>query len=439
MKKVVNTLLLSFLAFVMVINVNAQEYEKNQLIPVNTSATVHTDKFDYKDLVYNSNVDNKGNANITFGVIQNNTLSKSPVSINMLLFDDNKNNIGFLTYCSDKDVSSNFAGFKIQANQKISFNIIVTSRYFAENKIPADVKYVAVMDENKYCQIGGYDKFAGLTIDQIANGDRSNTKGKNNLRLPNISFLFNTGFLIIAFAAIIVIIIFVVYGTILNTLHKRMYAKKTGLAYLPFTNTYVTAKMAFGPIIAIISTVIFCISVLLAFIGLDIINTLVSVFFFIAFIVDIIKLITKNYDMLYFEPSVKNDNYSQNYSIDGELINSNEPTVDLSYSNATQKPIDLNYEDNEFDNISVISTGVGNNETNTNALEDSISLNFAEEKDNSTANVSFDDSNQSNNNEISTGTNSMDSLYDSINASDDDSGEDGFEEEGDSDLSKLFK
>ena len=430
MKKVFNTLLFSFLAFVMVINVNAQEYEKNQLIPVNTSATVHTEKFDYRDFVYSSGVDNKGNANVTFGGIQNNTLSKTPVSINMLLFDENKKNIGFLTYCTDKDVSSNYAGLKIQANQTISFNIKVTSRYFIENKTPANVKFVAVMDENKYCQIGGYDKYAGLTIEQITNGDRSSTNGGSNLRLPNISFLFNTGFLIIAVVAIIIITILVVYGTILNALYKRMYAKKTGLAYLPFTNAYVTAKMAFGPIIAIISTAIFCISFLLVFIGLSIINTIVSVFFFIAFIVDIIKLITKNYEMLYFEPSVKNDNYSQNYSIDGEIVNSNEPTVDLSYSNETQKPIDLNYENDEFDNISVISTGVGNNETNTN---------MAEEKDNSIENVPFDDSDQSSNNEISTGTNSMDSLYDSINTSDDDSGEDEFEEGGDSDLSKLFK
>ena len=168
MKKLIS--LLVVLLFVVSSNVYAEEYKTNTLIPVDTKATVETDKFDYKNFYYDSKVDAKGNNNLRFEVIQNNTLSKIAVSINVLLFDENEKNIGYVTYCTDKDVSSNYAGFKLYANQAAPFNITVTEKYLIDGKLPMDVKYIAVKDENKYCQIGGYDNFKGLTISEIVNG-----------------------------------------------------------------------------------------------------------------------------------------------------------------------------------------------------------------------------------------------------------------------------
>lgn len=169
MKKIIYYLLI-ILVFSISLNVNAEDYKLNTLIPVNTKATVETDKFDYKNFMYDTNIDIKGNASIKFEAIQNNTLSKIAVSINVLLFDENKKNIGYLTYCTDKDVSSNYAGFKLRANQASPFTISVTKRYFVEGKTPSDVKFIAVRDENKYCQIGGYSNYNGLTLEEIING-----------------------------------------------------------------------------------------------------------------------------------------------------------------------------------------------------------------------------------------------------------------------------
>ena len=222
MKKI-KILLLGICIFLISSNVCAEEYKTNTLIPVDTKATVGTDKFDYKNFVYDSNVDAKGNANLKFESIQNNTLSKIAVSINVLLFDENQKNIGFLTYCTDKDVSSEYAGFKVTANQVVPFNITVTNRYFVRGKLPKDVKYIAVRDENKYCQIGGYDNYAGLTIEEIVNGAAENKSSSlGDLPIGNILKYL----LYIVLIAIFIAIIKVVAKTIKNSVANRKEIKK---------------------------------------------------------------------------------------------------------------------------------------------------------------------------------------------------------------------
>ena len=104
MKKIMFYVLL-LICFLSPSFVFAQDYQVKQLIPVDTSATVKTEKFTYQDLVFNSALDAKGNARITFGSIINNTVNKTPISINLLLFDSDQKNIGIVTYCTDKDIS----------------------------------------------------------------------------------------------------------------------------------------------------------------------------------------------------------------------------------------------------------------------------------------------------------------------------------------------
>lgn len=206
-KKIYYLFFVVFLFVSIVRNVYADDYKVNTLIPVNTIASVETDKFDYKNFVYDPTVDAKGNATMKFEVIQNNTLSKTAISINVLLFDENKKNIGFLTYCTDKDVSSDNAGFKIRANQAVPFTITVTKRYFVEGNFPKDVRYIAVRDENRYCQIGGYDNFKGLTIEEIANGVETEP---DSLSFPDFSSYVNMTLIIVLFA--IVAVIAMLYG-----------------------------------------------------------------------------------------------------------------------------------------------------------------------------------------------------------------------------------
>lgn len=153
------------------IMVYAEDYDAKTLIPVDTKASVKTEKFDYNGFVYNSKVDTKGNGLITFEGIKNTTVTEQPISINILLFGEDQRNIGFLTYCTDKDYDSNYSYKKLKGNSTIPFSINVVSKYFVEGNSAKDVKYISILDENKYCQVGGYDKYKGLTIDEIVNGN----------------------------------------------------------------------------------------------------------------------------------------------------------------------------------------------------------------------------------------------------------------------------
>ena len=140
-----------------------EEYKTSQLIPVDTNATVSTEKFTYQDFSYRSSLDGSGNTIISFNSIINNTISKTPVSVNILLFDNDQKNIGIVTYCSNKDYGSNYEGFKLNGNQAAPFSIkISNNKYFVKGKGPGDVKYISILDENKYCKIGGYNNYEGL-------------------------------------------------------------------------------------------------------------------------------------------------------------------------------------------------------------------------------------------------------------------------------------
>ena len=209
MRKKIYYLLFIVILFFSVIKVEAEDYKVNTLIPVDTIASVETDKFEYRNFKYDSAIDSKGNATIKFEGIQNNTLSKTAVSINVLLFDAEYKNIGFLTYCTDKDISSDNAGFKIRPNQVVPFTIPVTTRYFVEGKFPKDVRYIAVRDENRYCQIGGYDNYKGLTLEEINNGVETK---KNTFNFPDFSSLVNMSLIIVFFA--IVAVVGMVFGGI---------------------------------------------------------------------------------------------------------------------------------------------------------------------------------------------------------------------------------
>ncbi len=189
MKKIVRGLLFGFLIFSFSATVNATNYAVKTLIPVDTVATVGTDLFTYQDFSYQSAVDSKGNAKITFNQIVNRTNSKIPVSIDILLFNSDQKNIGFVTYCTDKDLDSEYNQFKLDKKQSTPFSITVTSRYFAtyqytENSVPKtekyqakDVKYIAVLDDNEYCKIGGYDNYKEMKLDEIVKLTSSGQEG----------------------------------------------------------------------------------------------------------------------------------------------------------------------------------------------------------------------------------------------------------------------
>ena len=286
------------------LNVNAQSYKTGELIPVGTSATVDTDLFTYNDIVFNT-TDGK----VKFGSIRNNSNSKVPVSINILLFDKDKINIGFLSYCSTYDYSSDYSQVELGSKAVTPFYINVTKKYFhkEDEKLRDDeiityndVSYIAVLDDNHNCNTGGPTKYKGLTIEKILNGEvNSNAKERFDLYSFSVEFLNSAdAWKTIIFIVLFILVIMIAQGMVLNALYERMYLKSSGWAYLPIGCNYISIKLAFGDLLGRIYLIAYLGSVLLSFVGIGtVLAILLSLVSTVAFIVVIFKLITKKYDL----------------------------------------------------------------------------------------------------------------------------------------------
>lgn len=425
MKRFLKVLLFIFVFFY-VANVNAQSYDVGTLIPVNNSATVETDTFTYNDINFN-NYDNSGYRLISFQSITRKSSGNSPIpiSINVLLFDSEEKNIGYVTYCSEKDYDGDYSGYTIKSSQSSPFTIKLVKKYFVnkDNTLKSqytfnDIAYYSILDDNHFCKVGGYDKYKGLTLEQINSGELSNAKTKTVFNFSDIIPSISGGVLVIVISLLIVFIALFIFGSILNALYKRMYAEKTALAYIPITNSYVCVKLAFGKIVSLIYIILFFVSIPLSFVGVGMIfSSLLGIFCSIAFIVVIIKLITKKYDLFYFEPSVKSNinqvsNYNSDVSTNSAYLNRDESLL----NNGNSMSLDSDSSSNSFNNISAGSSSMNNefnfnssNLNNTNNVNNSFNSNTFNEFNSNNYNTSNNAVNTNNSN------NSFDALYDSIN------------------------
>ena len=431
MKRFLKVLLFTFVFFY-VANVNAQSYDVGTLIPVNNSATVETDTFTYNDINFN-NYDNSGYRLISFQSITRKSSGNSPIpiSINVLLFDSEEKNIGYVTYCSEKDYDGDYSGYTIKSSQSSPFTIKLVKKYFVNKDDTLksqytfnDIAYYSVLDDNHFCKVGGYDKYKGLTLEQINSGELSNAKTKTVFNFSDIIPSISGGVLVIVISLLIVFIALFIFGSILNALYKRMYAEKTALAYIPITNSYVCVKLAFGKIVSLIYIILFFVSIPLSFVGVGMIfSSLLGIFCSIAFIVVIIKLITKKYDLFYFEPSVKSNinqvsNYNSDVSTNSAYLNRDESLLNNGNSMSLDSDSNSNFNSNSnsFNNISAGSSSMNNefnfsnsNLNNTNNVNNSFNSNSFNEFNSNNYNTSNNAVNTNNSN------NSFDALYDSIN------------------------
>lgn len=435
MKKFVKYLLVGILAFSFWNCVDATTYETNQLIPVDSLATVETENFTYTNFIYYSSVNSNKKSVINFESIKNKSEKKIPVSINILLFDEKEKNIGYLTYCTDKDYDSNWAKYKLAKGASIPFSISVSKKYFAYEPDMEHVKYIAVQDDNPYCKVGGYSKYDGLTIDQITNGEVVVKKDSNVSMQDIFRFWETVGILAIIIVLVVVFVVFLIIGSILNALYKRMYAKTTALAYLPIACNYVSVKLAFGNIIAMGYLIGYFVSIGLAFIGVQFLMSLVNLVSFVSFIVVIVKLITKKYDLFYFEPSVQNTTANNNLNQSTSFVNtnvdvnnnsnnniaSNEGSSEMLNSVSGGEVVDLSYSNVE-DDITDVSVGIPGNFPMSNC------------------NVNT----SPNSNDISVGSkpfdsNQIDSLFGESNGNAESNDINNDSGDNDSDLSKFFR
>ena len=380
MNKFIKLVLVAFVFyFFVIIGANALD-DDIKLHASNEISSATTDTFAYNNIgyVYDQNSDS---SLFNFGSITNNTDKSQYVSINILLFDKDKKNIGFATYCSEKDLDGDYSQFKIKAKESVPFVIKMSSKYFISEKSSKDIAYYAVLDENIYCHIGGYDKYKGLTLEEITKGKVADVKKTPQQELINISEKIN--YTLIFTYIMIIIVTYVVTGIILNELNKRMNATSTPVAYLPIGNNYIAVKLAFGSIIAKIYILLFFISIILFVVGFNIIYYILTIISSIAFIIDIVKLITKKYDLLVFEPVTKsyvnsnlntyfnsqNESYVSTLSEDQINVNkemgnipSDQDNLEVS-SGTGNEIIDLNYsapeEEGTIPLTSTVNTAIG--------------------------------------------------------------------------------
>lgn len=355
--------------FGMFLNVNAIDYGVKTLIPINESANIKTDYFTYNGISYGG-VDSSGHTLFNFSSITNNSGNRRAnyISIDILLFDGDKKNIGFITYCSKSDLDSDYNGYTLKNGASTSYSVQVLKKYFIDGKSLNNIKYYSVLDDNRDCRNGGYNKYAGLTIEEITNGSVSNSyKPKSiysfgNMELPDLSNISSKVIAIATSISVLVIIgILIIQGLILNSLHKKIFFEGTIFAYLPVANIYIMFKLAFGKILAFIFTLFCCFSVYLYFSGNRVLFYISLFILMFAFLLDIIKLITKKYTLLYFDSKRENNNsfnrvnkvteYDDNNTSsyinrDKSLLNNNSPSL-IDDGN---KQVDLNYGNNDNNN-----------------------------------------------------------------------------------------
>ena len=417
--------LLSLLVFPFI--VFAEDYEVQTLIPINTHATVKTDKFLYGDFYY-TYVDGSKDGLISFSSITNNTVSKTAVSINILLFNEEQKNIGYVTYCSDKDYSSNYSGFKLSGNQTAPFSISVVSKYFVDGYYPSDVSYISVYDENKYCHIGGYDNYKDLTIDQIVNGT---TAKKEHFHFSLFEFFSGLGdFGLFPIIVKIIGVLFFLYitGLALNMLHERMYVKRTILAFIPIIDFFISMKMSFGKIVSTIYLIFSIIACVLYYFGISILLYIIIILFIISVLINVFKFFSKKYELFIIEPSIKMVGLESNNAFTAEVPKEKKKNLFFKKKNKDK------------------GTNIFINTDSSSSVDQSFL-----ENQNNILDLSYDDKNitsstslQSNDNndlfDVSVGeiANMGNNSESSLNNNNNISNESSNNENGDSDLSKFF-
>lgn len=427
------------------INVNAEEL--NTLYPVDSVISIQTKNFSYNEMKFNSGLkDKNGYPIISFGSITNNSKSTKPIpiSIDILMFDSSQKNIGFITYCSEKDLDTDYSGAVIRQNESLPFNLSIVKKYFVKEKSYSDVAYFSVLDDNEYCKVGAYDKYEGLTFEEINNGITKTEKSPAD-KINDLVFSLGAGVGFIAVFIFILLFVYIIYGVILNALYKRMFAEKTVLAYLPFTNIYITIKLAFGSMIAKIYMIVYFLSFGLVFLHLGILTTILSLVSGVAFIVVIIKLITGKYDLLYYEPSVNNTNNnvaSNDYNNYSNNINNN---VSTDYTPDTSNSVlDLSYSNNNTNSSNISSnitigssSSIGVGDVNSN-IESNNNYNQNNSFD-MNSNNGFNQNNFSNNNMSNMFNNNSDSgLNDIFSNSSNDNSSNNTDNNSTSSLNNMF-
>ena len=344
-KFIIITLICCLFSYIDVYAADAKEYSLMELIPVEETASVSTEIFDYKRFKYETDIPNETYGVLEFDSVYNKTRFEKPISVSVLLFNEDKINIGLVNYCSTKDLSGEYAQLKVGAKSSTKFTIYIDRNYFTGNYIRSDVKYIAIVDSNEKCYIGEENKYAGLTMADIKVGRVSPDYNKYSI-FYYLSFIVNMG--IYAFLACLMVImsIYTYLAIVMNRLNKEMFNKKTKLTFIPFVRIAISMNISFGRILAFIHVGILILGILMAVMNSNFI--LLIVYFAIAllsFIINIVKYKKKNYNFMHFDPFIVNDGTNPVYAW---------KKIKVSGQKKAQQILDLSYNDASVESMNTV-------------------------------------------------------------------------------------
>ena len=382
--KNIKLLLFSFLILIgSIVSVNAQDVSLVQTSSSLNTLSGTTNIFEHYSY-NNTQIYRTGEELYFYSNVINNAKKTRPICLEVLLFDKDEKNIGIFNYSSEKDYETQYASKRLQSGESISFNYKIIDKYLAdkENNKLSDVYYFSIINENEYCKVGGYSNYSGQKFNEIISSKNEVTEGTKfdsivsfiNKYIPihKVNVGFGISIVIVIVVLIAFIAIWVLYGKFLNKLHNAMYKTTTALAYVPIANNYLCVKMAFGKIIGLSYLGVVLLGSLIGLIGFGFISIIANLALIVAFVLDIVKLVTSKYDLCYLDTSKNNvivnnfDNVNNNvqnqtneygYSQDSNV---KESLIGVSSSNTLDDDIS-NVNDN---NNNIINNNVNNNDDN---------------------------------------------------------------------------
>lgn len=163
MKKKILTILLLMITIMKttMVEVEAANYELKELIPVDIETTIVTEHFSFKSFYYNSKKSNDKKNYVVFKGIKNRSDEALPITISIALFDENRENIGTINYCSKEE------GITLQTDEEKPYAIEVKKDYLAKGTKVKDIKYIAILSENIRCRTSGSQESIGQTVEEI--------------------------------------------------------------------------------------------------------------------------------------------------------------------------------------------------------------------------------------------------------------------------------
>ena len=165
MKKLLSFVFLVVFLLSVFIDVDALDYSTKQLISTGDVATIKTDSFAYNNMSYYLNNDT-GQAMFNFESIVNRTNGTRPISVDILLFDKDKKNIGIVNFCSTNEKYS-LLDTTIKPDQEMNYAVGVLKKHMIAGKSVSDVKYIAILGDNIECKMAGTTEGAGKTVEEM--------------------------------------------------------------------------------------------------------------------------------------------------------------------------------------------------------------------------------------------------------------------------------